>query len=151
MDAAARKAERQLKKLAKLEEQLVKEKQRTQKYKTRIQESKAKKASRRSPGAPQNKRAQTVWVRALQEWNQGKESYRIPKKGTPEYDEVFAIKQKLMTEDTTGGESDKSESSPKRLKTHAEIKAEMDDYVPPLPNEGDPTNQDLGLGLEGEM
>lgn len=98
MDAATKKAERQLKKFAKLEEMLAREKERSQKLKFTIAQSKAKKAIRRSPGAPRVKRAQTVWVKALQQWNKGKEMYRIPKKGSAEYDEVFALKQQMAAE-----------------------------------------------------
>lgn len=150
MDASARKAERLTKRLGKLEDQLFKEKQRTQKYKDKIAEARSKKASRRSPGVLKVKRTQTVWVRALQQWNQGKDLYRIPKKGTPEYDEVVAIKQKLgnVTEPCEREDGEVSESSPKRPKTHQEIRDDLDNYPPPSTLEEDmekPTAEDLFL------
>lgn len=41
------------------------------------------------------KREPTTWVKALQEYNQSKSSYSIPKKGTPEYSEVAKIQERL--------------------------------------------------------
>lgn len=111
---------KQLKKMAKLEEKYAKEKERTQKLKTVLAELKGRKALRRSPGAPRAKRPHTVWVKALQEWNQGKESYRIPKKGSAEYDEVTAIKQKMTTELL----------SKSAEKLDAEMKAALNDNPP---------------------
>jgi hypothetical protein len=113
-DADNKKAERELKKLAKMAEQLHKMKDRNEKLKGVITAIKAKKAIRRSPGAPRVKRSNTAWVRALQQWNKGKDSYRIPKKGTPEYDQVVLVKNELIKQSGEG-------------KTTDEIRKEMND------------------------
>lgn len=97
VDPNQKKTATQIKKMTKLAEQLAKEKQRSLKLKATLLQQKSKKAIRRSPGAPRVKRAQSVWVKALLQWNTGKDTYRIPKKGSGEHNEVMAIKQKLLT------------------------------------------------------
>lgn len=97
----SKKADREMKRLAKMEEMLKREKERNVKLKSVISTMKAKKAIRRSPGAPRVKRANTAWVMALQQWNKGKGEYKIPKKGSPEYDQVFIIKEQLMKENAS--------------------------------------------------
>lgn len=74
---------------------LKKEKEKNEKLKHKITDIKTKKASRRSPNAPRVKRSMTTWVQALKEWNKDKDHYKIPKKGTPEYQEVINIKNGL--------------------------------------------------------
>lgn len=44
------------------------------------------------PPAPvKQKRAPSKWVSALKQYNEGKNGYIIPKKGTPEYEAVRAL------------------------------------------------------------
>ena len=35
------------------------------------------------------------WILALKKWNSGKDKYCIPKKGTPQYDEVRKIMDEM--------------------------------------------------------
>lgn len=98
VDPNQKKSATQMKKLSKLADQLAKEKQRSLKLKATLLQQKSKKAIRRSPGAPRVKRAQSVWVKALLQWNTGKDTYRIPKKGSADHDEVMAIKEKLLVQ-----------------------------------------------------
>jgi hypothetical protein len=69
-----------------------KEKRKAELFKKKYEALKAKKATRRSPGAPRVNRKPTAWVLALKKWNEDKQHYTIPKKGTPGYDQVMTIK-----------------------------------------------------------
>lgn len=35
------------------------------------------------------------WIRALKQWNQGKDTYTVPKKGSAGYQEVMKIKAQM--------------------------------------------------------
>lgn len=35
------------------------------------------------------------WIEALKKWNQGRERYCVPRKGTPEYQEVRKIMDEM--------------------------------------------------------
>ena len=57
---------------------------------------KAAKKSRKSRKSKRSgsKRTQNRWLKALKKYNQGRERYVIPKKGTPEYKAVRSIMDK---------------------------------------------------------
>lgn len=128
----SKKADREMKRLAKMEEMLKREKERTLKLKSVISTMKAKKAIRRSPGAPRVKRANTAWVMALQQWNKGKGEYKIPKKGSPEYDQVFIIKEQLMKENASAKLA--GEQTNKKLTSDNELTL-RDDEIDDSPRE----------------
>jgi hypothetical protein len=41
------------------------------------------------------KRQPNAWIRALKQWNQGKDRYTVPKSGTSDYQEVRKIMESL--------------------------------------------------------
>jgi hypothetical protein len=51
------------------------------------------------------------WITALKKWNEGRDKYCIPKRGTPEYDEV----RKIMGEMSGEGIFDAMKKNAKKM------------------------------------
>jgi hypothetical protein len=116
--------------------------------KAKPKEPKAPKAPKKpkepkAPKAPKPKSTLMKWVQALKIFNEKKDKWCIPRKGTPEYEEVQRIRRGETGPSLTIEEVKKPEPAIEHIKPGKEFDEDFKEYIDTiLKGEGDPFNID---------